>query len=100
MTYHLYPKSYDLDEFKEKIKLLVSYGDNINALLGNDDADPGYSPLDKFIYKNSSSCSYVYRGSANANQAKSCEISKQYYKVLKSYGARCNKKCDDEKYFK
>ena len=71
------------EDFEAKVKLLVKNGANINKEMGNDSSNPGYTPLDLF-----------------ANQGYTRTIDFQKYRILKNYGAKCNKRCSDEKKYK
>lgn len=99
--HHFVKEELPYDEYKEKINLLVKYGNNINEQMKSDSAYPGLTPLDVFIKENSSICRDASSSySSTANKVKQCNEYKQYYKILKSYGAKCNKNCVNESYFK
>ena len=86
--------------FSEALKILKNSGVNINEKMTSDQSDPGYTPLDRFIDKNERQCSDAKRGWSNSYGVKTCNTYKKYYKLLKKYGAVCNKQCSNEKYFK
>lgn len=87
-------------DFEEKVKLLKTYKADINLKMEKDDADPGFTPLDTFFENFASTCRDAAGNYPTAYEVKNCNTYKSYYKVLKKYGAVCNKNCDDEKYFK
>jgi len=91
----------DVSLFKEKISNLKKYGVNINY--EKEDNWGGKTPLDLFIsnYSNYSDCRDIKQGfSVSAYEAKSCEIGKEKYRILKQYGAVCKTECENEKYLK
>ena len=88
------------EQFEEKSIKLKKYKTDINLQMDKDDANPGFTPLDTFIYTYSNTCRSASGRYPNAYEVKQCNLYKSYYKTLKRNGAVCNKQCNDEKYFK
>lgn len=93
-------KDLSSSEFEAKVKILKEYKADINLKMEKDDADPGFTPLDTLIDTYGSTCMAASGYSPSAYEVKNCNIYKTYYKAMKKYGAVCNKKCANEKYFK
>lgn len=85
------------EEFIAKAKLLYKYGTNVNQL--SDSYKGKYTTLD-YILEDYYDCMSVKNGFTSVSYVKGCNTAKEKYNYLKSIGAVCNAKCDNEKYFR
>jgi len=81
LVFHLHGVS--VSDFEAKLKIILDAGVDINEVQTSDQADAGLTLLDCYVSKN------FYTNN-----------SKEYYNVLKKYGAKCLKKCYYENDFK